>query len=95
MAQVQLTEEEANSKYQEGYNNGRYGSGGDFFDGLEEVVGGFMDMIFDIGKISISAMSFGVIDFDSDEEKEERLQEIYNAGYEQGKRDREEYDNDE
>ena len=70
MAKIQLTEEEANSKYQEGYNDGRYGSESDIVDGLEEVVGGFVDMIFDIGKISVSAMSFGVLDFDSDVELE-------------------------
>lgn len=94
MAKIQLTEEEANSKYQEGYNDGRHGSESDIVDGLEEVVGGFVDMIFDIGKVSVSAMSFGVLDFDSDEEKEERLQEIYDAGYEQGVKDREAYDSD-
>ena len=95
MAKVQLTEEEANAKYQEGYNAGRYPSGDDIVDGVETFVGGFVDMMFDIAAITVNAATFGVINFDSESEKEERLQEIYDAGYEQGERDREEYDNDE
>ena len=39
MVNVQLTEEEANSKYQEGYNDGRYGLGGDFLDEIFESSG--------------------------------------------------------
>ena len=39
MASAQLTEEKANSKYQEGYNDGRYGSGGDFLDEIFESSG--------------------------------------------------------
>ena len=72
MANVQLTEEEANSKYQEGYNDGRYGSGGDFFDEIFELAEGIVEM-------SVTAMSLGVINFDSKSKKEDRLQEIYDA----------------
>ena len=92
MARVQLTEEEANEKYQEGYNDGRYPSGGDFFDEIFELAGGIVGGIVEM---TMTAMTLGVINFDSESEKEERLQEIYDAGYEQGERDREEYDNDE
>ena len=45
--------------------------------------------------MSVTAMSLGVINFDTESEKEDRLQEIYDAGYKQGERDGEEYDNDE
>ena len=81
MANVQLTEEKANSKYQEGYNDSRYGSGGDFFDEIFELAEGIVEM-------SVTAMSLGVINFDSESEK-------YDAGCKQGERDGEEYDNDE
>ena len=67
----------------------------DIVDGLEEVVDGFVDMMFDIAAITVNAATFGALDFTTNEEKEERLQEIYDAGYEQGERDREEYDNGE
>ena len=72
MASAQLTEEKANSKYQEGYNNGRYGSGGDFFDEIFELAKGIVEM-------SVAAMSLDVINFDSESKKEDRLQEIYDA----------------
>ena len=72
MANVQLTEEEASSKYQEGYNDGRYASNGDFFDEIFELAEGIVEM-------SVTAMSLGVINFDSESEKEDRLQEIYDA----------------
>ena len=76
MANAQLTEEEANSKYQEGYNDSRYGSGGDFFDEIFELAEGIVDGIVEM---SVTAMSLGVINFDSESEKEDRLQEIYDA----------------
>ena len=89
MAKVQLTEEEANAKYQEGYNDGRYPSGRDFFDEIFELAGGIVGGILEM---TLTAMTLGVINFDSESDKEERLQEIYDAGYEQGEKDREEYE---
>lgn len=54
MAKIQLTEEEANSKYQEGYNDGRYGSESDIVDGLEEVVVGI-----GAGYIAVNSSDYG------------------------------------
>lgn len=72
MANAQLTEEEANSKYQEGYNDGRYSPGGNFLDEIFELAEGIVEM-------SVTAMSLGVINFDSESKKVDRLQEIYDA----------------
>ena len=89
MAKVKLTEEEANEKYQEGYNDGRYTDGkniiDDIYEMMEAVGGALVDKY-------LSIATLGGWDFHSDEEKEERLQEIYDAGYEQGQKDAEEYD---
>ena len=90
MAKVEITEEEANQAYLDGYNEGRGSSYllEDFIDGviddsgIVEMIDGFFDKIIDL-------VTFGLFSVEYD--KEQKLQEIYDAGYQKGLEDKEEY----
>ena len=83
MAKVEITQEEANQAYVDGYNEGRGSSG--FFedmakvvmDDIEEMVEGVVDEIIDV-------LTFGLLS--GENEKEQKLQEIYDAGLSKGTR---------
>ena len=90
MAKVELTEEEANAAYLEGYRQGRGTDG----DGIEDVVNELIvepaaDLVELIGRSLLHVVTFGF--FDDVFQKEDRLKEIYEAGYKRGQQDREEY----
>lgn len=90
MAKVELTEEEANEAYLEGYREGRGTDDDGIEDGVNELVmEPGADLVEAIGRSLIHVVTFGF--FDDVYEKEDRLQEIYDAGYERGQQDREEY----
>ena len=92
MAKVKLTEEEANAKYQEGYNDGR--SGPDFSRDLADIfIEPFVDLAMGAGNALFNAATLGFFEDEliSEAEKERRLDEIYDAGYEQGQKDAQEY----
>ena len=89
MAKVEITEEEANQAYTEGYNEGRGSSSflediaEGFMEDMEDIAGGVVDM-------ALFVLTFGLFD-DEDNEKEEKLQEIREAGYQRGLKDKEQY----
>ena len=90
MAKVKITEEEANQAYVDGYNEGRGSScllediADKVADDILEVTGGVIDIIMDV-------LTFGLWMAEDENEKEQRLQEIYDAGYKKGQEDKEEY----
>ena len=90
MAKVELTEEEANEAYLEGYREGRGRDPDDLVNEL--VMEPAVDLAETIGRAIVHVVTFGF--FDDVYEKEDRLKEIYDAGYEQGEKDKEEYDRD-
>lgn len=91
MAKVQLTEEEANEAYLEGYKEGRGTDVDVIGDTVNElIVEPTVGLVEGIGRALFQAVTFGF--FDDVFQKEDRLKEIYNAGYEQGVRDREKYE---
>ena len=91
MAQVQLTEEEANEAYLEGYREGRGADVDVIGDTVNElIVEPTVDLVEGIGRALFHVVTFGF--FDDVFQKEDRLKEIYDAGYEQGEKDREEYE---
>lgn len=87
MAKVEITQEEANQAYVDGYNEGR---GSDFFEDMAKVVrDGLEEMVEDVVDEISDVLFFGL--FSGENEKEQKLQEIYDAGYQKGQEDKEEY----
>ena len=88
MAKVKITEEEANQAYLDGYNEGRGSSCllEDIVDGIVDDIKEVADGVFDE---FMNALTFGL--WIVEDEKEQRLQEIYDAGYQKGQEDKEKY----
>ena len=89
MAKVEITEEEANEAYIEGYTEGRGSS-----DFLEDIADSIMSDIEEVTEGIVDAalfvLTFGLFG-DGTDEKEARLQEIRDAGYQRGLEDKEKY----
>ena len=89
MAKVEITQEEANQAYVDGYNEGR-GSSCLLEDIAENIADDIIEVAEGVFDIAMDVLTFGLWSSGEDE-KEQRLQEIYDAGYQKGQEDKEEY----